>query len=121
MIKSLHDWFIYLAMLGYWAVTSILVSLIGTVLHLILPQKYAMTIGRVLLQKDFQFFIFVTKVSGFLILENEELKALANRQGAMIVAPNHSALWDVVFIVAQVPELICIMKESILRKIIYFQ
>ena len=115
MIKYCCDWFIYCLMLVYWAVTSILVSLLGTVMNIVLPQKYALACGRFMLQKDFQFFIFVTKVSGFLILEDEELKALANRQGAMIVAPNHAALWDVVFIVAQVPELICIMKESILK------
>ena len=102
-------------MLVYWAVTSIIVSLLGALLYAILPSKYALSSGRFLIQKDFQLFILLLKVTGLLILEDDQLKALANRQGAMIVAPNHLALWDVVFIVAQVPELICIMKESILK------
>ncbi|SMG67332.1 phospholipid/glycerol acyltransferase [methanotrophic bacterial endosymbiont of Bathymodiolus sp.] len=115
MIKYCWDWVVYCFMLVYWTVTSIFVSLLGALLHIILPQKYALVSGRYLIQKDFQCFILLLKVTGLLILEDEELKTLAKRQGAMIVAPNHLALWDVVFIVAQVPALICIMKESILK------
>jgi len=115
VIKYCRDWIAYCLMLVYWAVTSIFVSLLAALLYIILPQKYALASGRFLIQKDFQCFVFVLRVTGLLILQDEELKTLANRQGAMIVAPNHLALWDVVFIVAQVPELICIMKGSILK------
>ncbi|GAW85276.1 conserved hypothetical protein [Bathymodiolus platifrons methanotrophic gill symbiont] len=115
VIKYCRDWVAYFFMLAYWAVTSIFVSLVGSLLYIILPQKYALVSGRFLIQKDFQFFILLLKVTGLLILEDEQLKKLASRQGAMIVAPNHLALWDVVYIVAEVPALICIMKESILK------
>ena len=115
MIRYCWEWFLLFLGLLYWAFISISISLTGTVLCWVLPQKQALVCGRFLLQKDFQFFIFLLKISGLLILEDEELKALANKKGAMIVAPNHLALWDVVFIVAQVPELMCVMKGSILR------
>jgi len=115
VIKYCWEWFLLFLGLAYWAVTAISISLTGTVLYWLLPQRYALVCGRFLLQKDFQFFIFLLKITGLLILDDTELKKLANKQGAMIVAPNHLALWDVVFIVAQVPELICIMKGSILR------
>ncbi len=55
------------------------------------------------------------KISGLLILDDHELKSLAGKKEAIIIAPNHIALWDVVFIVAQVPEALCIMKGSIMR------
>lgn len=115
MIKYCRDWIAYCLLLVYWAVTSIFVSLLGTLLYMILPQQYALASGRFLIQKDFQSFVGLMRMTGLLILQDEELKTLANRSGAMIVAPNHLALWDVVFIVAQVPELICIMKDSILK------
>lgn len=115
VIKYCWDWIVYIFLLVYWAVTSIFVSLLGALLYVVMPQKYALVSGRFLIQKDFQLFIYLLKLTGLLILDDEELKALASRQGAMIVAPNHLALWDVVFIVAQVPKLICIMKESILK------
>ena len=115
MIKYCWEWFLLFLGLVYWAVTSLFISLTGVVLAPLLPQKYALMCGRFLLKKDFQFFIFLLKISGLLILEDEQLKTLATRKGAMIVAPNHIALWDVVFVVAQIPNLICVMKGSILR------
>ncbi|MBT3813221.1 MAG: 1-acyl-sn-glycerol-3-phosphate acyltransferase [Gammaproteobacteria bacterium] len=115
MIKYCWEWLLYLWLLVYWTVTSVSISVVGTVLYWLLPQKYAHICGRFILQKDFQLFIFILKITGLLILEDEQLRSLANKQEAMIVAPNHVALWDVVFIVARVPNLICIMKANILR------
>ncbi len=115
MIKYCWEWCLLFLGLLYWAVTAISISLTGTLLCWLLPQKYALLCGRFLLQKDFQLFVFLLKISGLLILEDDALKALAARKGAMIVAPNHVALWDIVFVVAQVPELICVMKGSIMR------
>lgn len=114
MIKYCWEWFLLFLGLVYWAVTAISISLTGTVLCWILPQKQALVCGRFILQKDFQLFIFLLKITGLLILEDEALNVLAQRKGAMIVAPNHTALWDIVFIVARVPELLCVMKGSIL-------
>lgn len=115
VIKVCWEWFLLFLGLVYWAVTAISISLTGTFLCWILPHKYALACGRFLLQKDFQLFVFLLKITGLLILEDDALKTLANRKGAMIVSPNHIALWDVVFIVAQVPKLLCVMKGSILR------
>lgn len=115
MLKYCWEWFLLFLGLVYWAVTAISISLSAVVLRWILPHQYGLRCGRFLLQKDFQFFIFLLKFSGLLILDDDDLKGLAKQHGAMIVAPNHIALWDVVFIIAQVPELMCIMKGSILR------
>ncbi|MCF7970579.1 MAG: 1-acyl-sn-glycerol-3-phosphate acyltransferase [Methylococcaceae bacterium] len=115
MIKYCWEWFLLFMGLVYWAITAIVVSLTGTILIAILPQKTALSCGRFLLQKDFQFFIFLLKITGLLILDDEALKSLARRKEAMIIAPNHTALWDIVFIAAQVPEVVCVMKGSILN------
>lgn len=115
MIKYCWEWFLLFLGLVYWAFTSFGISITGAILYWVLPQKYGLMWGRFILQKDFQFFIFLLKITGLLILEDEELKALAKRKEAVIVAPNHIALWDVVFVVARVPQLICVIKGSILR------
>ncbi len=114
-MKYYWEWFLLFLGLLYWAVMAISVSLLGTFLSAILSSKHALACGRFLLQKSFQFFIFLLKISGLLILEDEALKSLAEKKGAMIIAPNHIALWDVVFVVAQVPHVLCIMKGSIMR------
>ncbi len=115
VLKYCWEWFLLFLGLIYWAVTGISISLLGVILRWILPHDYGLRCGRFIIQKDFQLFIFLLKISGLLILEDTDLKELAKQQQAMIVAPNHIALWDVVFIVAQVPKLMCIMKGSILR------
>ncbi len=115
MVKYCWEWFLLFIGLAYWAVTGIIVSLVAVALAWVLPQQYGLHCGRFLIQKSFQFFILFLKVTGLLILDDQALAILAKQQGAMIVAPNHLALWDVVFIIAQVPRLICIMKGSILR------
>jgi len=115
LIKYCWEWFLLFLGLLYWAVTAISISLLGTFLSAILSSEQALSCGRFLLQKDFQFFIFLLKISGLLILDDHELKQLSGKKEARIIAPNHIALWDVVFIVAQVPEVLCIMKGSIMR------
>jgi len=115
VIKYCWEWFLLFMGLVYWAITAIVISLMGTVLLAILPQKTALSCGRFLLQKDFQLFIFLLKITGLLILDDAALKSLAGRKEAIIIAPNHTALWDIVFIVAQVPEVVCVMKGSILN------
>jgi 1-acyl-sn-glycerol-3-phosphate acyltransferase len=115
VIKYYWEWFLLLMGLLYWAITAPAISMLGTVLIVILPQKIALRCGRFLLQKDFQLFIFLLKITGLLILDDKELKSLAGRKEAIIIAPNHTALWDIVFIAAQVPEVVCVMKGSILN------
>jgi 1-acyl-sn-glycerol-3-phosphate acyltransferase len=114
VIKYYWEWFLLFLGLLYWAVTAISVSLVSIILLLVLPQKRALICGRVLLSTTFRVFIFLLKVSHLLILEDAELQSLVGRPEGFIIAPNHTALWDVVFIVARIPETVCIMKGSIL-------
>ena len=115
MIRYVLEWVLLFLGLCYWAVVSIGISLVSTLLYFVLPYKQGLTCGQYLLQKDFQFFIFLLKISGLLILEDEDLKRLSGYKDGVILAPNHTALWDVVFIVARVPEALCVMKGSIIK------
>lgn len=60
------------------------------------------------------FVLYFTR-AGLLNLEQDDLQSLAKRQGPLIIAPNHLALWDAVFLIAEIPELVCLMKGAILR------
>ncbi len=99
----------------YWAVAGLSITVLGSVLYGLLPKKYSISCGRFILSRAFRLFIGYLKITGLLILDDNDLKVLAKTPGPMIVAPNHIALWDAVFIIAQIPELICIMKGTILR------
>lgn len=114
-MKSFLEWLLLILGFAYWAVAGLLVTLIANILTLLLAPRYALLCGRFILQKAFLLFIGYLKITGLLILEDSDLKVLARQQGAAIIAPNHLALWDAVFIIAQIPEVVCIMKGTILR------
>ncbi len=113
MVKYCWEWFLLFLGLLYWAVVSIIISVLGMVLFAVLPQKMALACGRWLLSRAFRVFIGFLKISHLLILEDADLQSLAGHTEGMIIAPNHTALWDAVFIVARIPEAVCIMKGSI--------
>ncbi|BCG63869.1 MAG: hypothetical protein methR_P1614 [Methyloprofundus sp.] len=114
VVKYYWEWLLLFVGLFYWAVASMTVSLLGTVLIVILPQKMALACGRFLLSKVFQIFIGFLKICKLLILDDAELQSLAGRPEGLIIAPNHTALWDVVYIAAKIPEAVCVIKGSIL-------
>lgn len=115
MFKSLYQSLLMGLGLLYWAVMGLIITVIGTILYAILPKKYSLPCGRFLLQKAFLVFIAYFKIAGLLELDDGALKKLSTYQGAMIIAPNHISLWDAVFIIANIPETVCIMKGVILK------
>lgn len=115
MFKSISQSLLMGLGLLYWAVMGLIITVIGTLLYAVLPKKYSLTCGRFILQKAFLVFIAYFKIAGLLELDDSALQRLAEHKGAMIIAPNHISLWDAVFIIAKIPETVCIMKGAILR------
>jgi 1-acyl-sn-glycerol-3-phosphate acyltransferase len=99
----------------YWGVVGSLITGLSLILYPLLPKKYSKPCGRFLLQKAFIIFIAYLKVTRFVVIDDRVLSRLANYQGGVIIAPNHIALWDAIFLIAYVPKIVCIMKGSILR------
>ncbi len=104
-------------MLGfaYWAVFGLAVTIIGSVLSFILPERYAAPCGKIIIRYPLNWFLVYFKLAGLLILNDTALTTLVNRPGPLIIAPNHLALWDAVFLIAKIPGLTCLMKGAILR------
>lgn len=115
MFKSICQSLLMGLGLLYWAVAGLTITVLGSILYRLLPPKYSLPCGRFILQKAFLVFISYFKVAGLLELDDSALTQLATKKGGMIIAPNHISLWDAVFIIAKIPETICIMKGSILR------
>lgn len=101
--------------MAFWAVGGLLFVLLGLVLVPLLPGDKSRPLGQRLLQAAFRGFLGLLR--GFHILECEfhGLEALNAAQGGLIVAPNHPALWDAVFIISRVRGLRCILKDSLMH------
>ena len=101
--------------LSYWAVLGLLVTVIGGTLSFLLPAKIGEPLGRKIHHLIFKYFVVYLRLTGLVYADLEALKTLGKIKTPIIVAPNHSSMWDVVFIIAQLPQAICVMKKSILR------
>ena len=101
----------------HWTIGSLLYLLIG-ILLLPLPQKQRLPLGRKLLGFAFRTFTGMLRLFLVVRIDDTALRRVAETlpsQGGLIVAPNHPALWDAVFVLARLPHLTCIMKAAILR------
>jgi 1-acyl-sn-glycerol-3-phosphate acyltransferase len=111
----------YLAMaigLSYWGIFGTLFTIIGGVLYLMLPPKLGQNLGRKAIHQIFRWFVFYLRASDLVRSDLRALAPLKNLHHPIIVAPNHTSLWDVVFIIARLPQGVCVIKESILRNFV---
>lgn len=106
-----------LAMAGgilYWGVFGLLFTLISLPLRLILPKRHAEILGRGMLHRAFRCFVAYLGITALVQVDLASLKPLRSIKEPIIIAPNHTSLWDAVFVIACLPQPICIMKKSIL-------
>ena len=110
-------WEIIASILGvlYWGIFGGLLTLIGGPLHLILPRRAGERLGRFFLHHLFRWFVTLLRIAGLVRADTSALEKLGKSGDAFIAAPNHIALWDAVFIIARLPQAVCVMKKSILR------
>ncbi len=100
--------------LFYWGVFGGLLTLIGGPLHLLLPRRTGERLGRASLHQLFRKFVVYLRLSDLVRADLTALDALGDLKHSFIAAPNHTSLWDVVFIIARLPSAVCVMKKPIL-------
>ena len=113
-LKSPGDWLVMLLGSLYWAFFGTLLTLLDILLRVVPARRAKGRLGRFLLHVLFRVFARFLKAAGVLEIDAAALTKLARNPGPVILAPNHAALWDAVFIVASVPGVVCVMKKQIL-------
>lgn len=99
----------------YWGVFGSLLTLIGGPLHLLLPRRIGKRLGRYFLHQLFRKFVVFLRWSDLVRADLSGLDDLQKNSGqSCIVAPNHTSLWDIVFLIARLPSAVCVMKRPIL-------
>lgn len=102
----------------YWAVFGGLLTLVGGPLHLLLPRRAGERLGRFFLHQLFRKFVVQLRLSDLVHADLTALDKLKDIRHPFIAAPNHTSLWDVVFIIARLPSAVCVMKKEILNNIV---
>ena len=101
--------------LAYWGVAGLFITAISIPLIILLPCSVAKKLGRAMLHRAFRVFVRYLRVTDLVHADLESLDALKDEKGPVIIAPNHTSLWDAVFVISKLPQPICIMKEAILK------
>lgn len=104
--------------LAYWGVFGGLLTLIGGPLCFLLPRRIGIRVGRFFLHQLFQKFVVYLRFSDLVHADLSALDGLGKICGSFIAAPNHTSLWDVVFIIARLPSAVCVMKKEILQNFV---
>ena len=113
-LRAPWDYVMMASGLLYWGVFGGLLTLIGGPLHLLLPRRTGERLGRALLHQLFRKFVIYLRLSDLVRADLTALDALGDLKHSFIAAPNHTSLWDVVFIIARLPSAVCVMKKPIL-------
>jgi 1-acyl-sn-glycerol-3-phosphate acyltransferase len=99
----------------HWVVGSSIFLLIGLVLGPILPEKQARVVGQWLIRTAFRTYVVHLRWLRIAECKFVGLERLSAEKGPFVLAPNHPAIWDCVFVLAAVPSLTCVLKSALLK------
>jgi 1-acyl-sn-glycerol-3-phosphate acyltransferase len=110
--RSLRDTFWFYAAFLYFGGAGLAYTCLSTVLHLLLPRCFGARLGKHMVSALFRSFLWLLRATGLARLDLCALDQLRGEPG-LVIAPNHPCLLDAVFVIARVPDVVCIMKAEI--------
>lgn len=111
--RVLLDWLAFYGALAVFGILGILYTVFGTALSLILPRGVGNRLGQRVMTVLFRIVTGLLTSTGAARLDLRELDTLRREESLVIVA-NHPSLVDAVLVVSRLPNLVCVMKASIL-------
>lgn len=108
-------WMAAVASLIYWTIGATGFFLLALLLSPLLPADRSRGIGQNLLHQAFAGYVALLRLFGIVRCEFIGFEQLEREPVGIIIAPNHPAIWDAVFIIGRLPGLTCILKSSLLR------
>ncbi|HEY0635415.1 MAG TPA: lysophospholipid acyltransferase family protein [Gammaproteobacteria bacterium] len=112
LLRRLYEYTVLYGGLLLFAVICLVWSLIATLLYPLLPKRIGTPLGQFAIMAGFRLYLDILRLSGIVKLDLSALDQLRHER-ALIIAPNHPSMIDVVLIASRLPRLVCIMKASI--------
>lgn len=105
----------FITMLGFSLFMSggLILTLIGLCLKPFLGQSLAHRIGRKSMHYSTRLFFAILSASGIFKFDLKELDKLRDESG-IIITPNHPCLMDALFVTSRLPNVVCVIKGSVL-------
>ncbi|MBI5625892.1 MAG: 1-acyl-sn-glycerol-3-phosphate acyltransferase [Nitrosomonadales bacterium] len=118
VLRSLYEYVVLYGSLALFGAAGLTYTIVGAVLYPLLPRRSGARLGRLIMTGIFRPYIVIIKASGLVQCDLSALDALAGGE-AVIVAPNHPSLIDVVLIGSRLTNIVCIMKANIQDNILF--
>jgi 1-acyl-sn-glycerol-3-phosphate acyltransferase len=91
-------------------------SLVALPARLLLPQRIGTALGRRGISGGFKLYVTLLRLFGAYRFDTRALDAL-HRETGVVIAPNHPSLFDALILLAHHPNMVCIMKTSLMHNI----
>lgn len=119
MISTPYEWVIALAGLHFFLISGITFTVVGLCLKPFLSQSQAHSFGRKSMYYSTRVFFAALNASGLVKADFKELDKLRDERG-IIITPNHPCLMDALFITSRLPNIVCVMKGSVLSNPLFY-
>lgn len=105
----------WIASLIYWVVGGSAFLILCIFLPVLFRGQRAKEVGQGTLKLAFRGFVQLLAFFGIVQCEYIGFERIRAQKGPMIIAPNHPALWDAVFVLAEVDHAACVLKASLMH------
>lgn len=109
---ALYERGVFLVLAVFLGVICIVWSTVSTVLYPVLPWQFGTRVGQAALMVCFRIYLASLRLSGRCYCDLTALDAL-RKDEALVIAPNHPAMIDVLLITSRLPRITCIMKAAL--------
>jgi 1-acyl-sn-glycerol-3-phosphate acyltransferase len=99
----------------YWGFGALALLLLSAVVRPFLSLAKSRALGKAVIYRAFQVFVLLLRWTRIVRCEFEGFERLDREPKNGIIAPNHPAIWDAVFVMSRIPGLTCILKASLLN------
>ena len=108
-----YECLVFYGLLLVFGMTSLILSVVAGILHLILPRRVGTPLGQRMIMGSCRGFVGLMRLTGIIRCDLRELDGL-RRAGPLIIAPNHPSLLDAVLILSRLPHVVCTAKAELL-------
>jgi len=115
-LLPVYDYLVMLFGLAWLGLLCLGWTLIATILHPLLPQRFGTALGRQVIMLGFRVYLASLSLTRRCHFDLSELDALRN-DVPLIIAPNHPCLLDAVMIISRLPNVACVMKAQLMNNL----
>jgi 1-acyl-sn-glycerol-3-phosphate acyltransferase len=112
-VRFCYECLVFYGLLLVFGITSLILSVIAGILHLIVPRRVGTPLGQVMIMGSCRYFVALMRLTGIIRCDLRDLDAL-RRAGPLIIAPNHPSLLDAVLVLSRLPHVVCTAKAELL-------